>query len=214
MSIIQRIFKKAKDELAKQVKFNISSLNYYVNWETQESIGDKYGMGRKAVAKSIELLVEVEAIAIKEVRQKGKAKEIKNVYSKFADKDKLDMYVADQLENGEYTKVNDKVKAVVKETVQEIDPVVEEVVEVADEQLQTLTSNNTDEVVRELTEQVETVDTVEKKEDKQKVININDDERIKRMQALASFENVEKNKKSDTSVDLLAGHRPEKSAEA
>ena len=89
VSIIQRIFKTAKDELAKQAKFNISSLNYYINWESQENIGSKYGMGRKAVAKSIELLVEVEAIAIKEVRQKGKAKEIKNVYSKFADRDKL-----------------------------------------------------------------------------------------------------------------------------
>ena len=217
VSIIQRIFKTAKDELAKQAKFNISSLNYYINWESQETIGNKYGMGRKAVAKSIELLAEVEAIAIKEVRQKGKAKEIKNVYSKFADRDKLDMYVSEKLENGEYTKVNDKAKAVAKETVQEIDPVVEEVVEVAEEQLQTLVTDNADEVVRELTEQVETVDTVEKKEDKQKVININDDERIKRMQALASFENV-KNvdivDESKTSVDLLAGCRPEKIAEA
>ena len=217
VSIIQRIFKQAKDELAKQAKYNISSLNYYVNWESQENIGNKYGMGRKAVAKSIELLAEVEAIAIKEVRQKSKGKEIKNVYSKFADKEKLDMYVQEQIANGEYLKANDKAKAVAKETVQEIDPVVEEVVEVAEEQLQTLVTDNADEVVRELTEQVETVDTVEKKEDKQKVININDDERIKRMQALASFENV-KNvdivDESKTSVDLLAGCRPEKIAEA
>ena len=214
VSIIQRIFKQAKDELAKQAKYNISSLNYYVNWESQENIGNKYGMGRKAVAKSIELLAEVEAIAIKEVRQKSKGKEIKNVYSKFADKEKLDMYVQEQIANGEYLKANDKAKAVAKETVQEIDPVVEEVVEVADEKLQTPTSNNADEVVKERIEQVETVDIVEKKEDKQKVININNDERIKRMQALASFQNVknvdEREEESKASVDLLAGCRPDK----
>lgn len=117
VSIIQRIFKTAKDELAKQAKFNISSLNYYVNWESQENIGSKYGMGRKAVAKSIELLVEVEAIAVKEVRQKGKGKEVKNVYSKFADKEKLEMYVNEQIANGEYLKANDKVKVAKAETV-------------------------------------------------------------------------------------------------
>ena len=209
VSIIQRIFKKAKDELAKQVKFNVSSLNYYVNWESQENIGSKYGMGRKAVAKSIELLAEVEAIAIKEIRQKGKAKEIKNVYSKFADRDKLDMYVLEQLENGEYTKVNDKTVKVVKEkakAVVEETETVEEVVEVADEQLQALTSNNADEVVTEPIRAVK----VEKKEDNKKVINIIDEDRMKRMEALASFENVKKNKKSDASVDLLAGHRPVK----
>ena len=171
-------------------------------------------MGRKAVAKSIDLLVSVEAIAIKEARQKGKAKEIKNVYSKFADKDKLDMYVSEQLENGEYTKVNDKTvksieektqqakeaKEVIEETETETQQVVE-VVEVAEdvatEKLQTLVTDNADEVVKERTEQVKMVDTVENKEDKQKVINITNDERIKRMEALASF-------------DLLAGHRPVK----
>ncbi len=213
VSIIQRIFKKAKDELAKQAKFNISSLNYYINWESQETIGIKYGMGRKAVAKSIELLAEVEAIAIKEVRQKGKAKEIKNVYSKFADKDKLDMYVSEQLENGEYTKVNDKTVKSIEEKTQQA----KEAKEVIEE-----TETETQQVVEvvEVAEDVATeqVDTVEKKEDKQKVININDDERIKRMQALASFENVknvdEREKESKTSVDLLAGCRPEKSAEA
>ena len=47
----------------------------------------------------------------------------------------------------------------------------------ADEQLQTLISNNADEIVREHTEQVK---MVEKKEDKAKVINITNDERIKR----------------------------------
>lgn len=213
VSIIQRIFKKAKDELAKQVKFNISSLNYYVNWESQENIGSKYGMGRKAVAKSIELLVEVEAIAIKEVRQKGKAKEIKNVYSKFADKEELDMYVADQLENGEYTKVNDKVKAVVKETVQQAKEVKEVIEETETQQVVEVA----DEVVKDRTEQV---DTVEKKEDKAKVINITNDDRIKRMQALASFQNVknvdsvderEEESKADK-FDLLAEYRPEKIA--
>lgn len=209
VSIIQRIFKTAKDELAKQAKFNISSLNYYINWESQENIGSKYGMGRKAVAKSIELLVEVEAIAIKEVRQKGKAKEIKNVYSKFADRDKLDMYVSEKLENGEYTKVNDKTVKSIEENTQQ-----------AKEAKEVIEETETQQVVEvvEVAEDVATeqVKMVEKKEDKAKVININNDERIKRMQALASFENVknvdEREEESKASVDLLAGHRPEKIA--
>lgn len=190
VSIIQRIFKKAKDELAKQVKFNISSLNYYINWESQENIGSKYGMGRKAVSKSIELLAEVEAIAIKEVRQKSKGKEIKNVYSKFADKEKLDMYVQEQIANGEYLKANDKAKAVDKETVQEID-----------------------EIVRERIEPIKAI-KVEKKEDKAKVININTDERMKRMEELVSFKSVdsdnEREEESESDAfDLLAEIRLE-----
>jgi biotin operon repressor len=214
VSIIQRIFKTAKDELAKQAKFNISSLNYYINWESQENIGSKYGMGRKAVAKSIELLVEVEAIAIKEVRQKGKAKEIKNVYSKFADRDKLDMYVSEKLENGEYTKVNDKTVKSIEENTQQAKEAKEVIEETETQQVVEVVE------VVEVAEDVATeqVKMVEKKEDKAKVININDDERIKRMQALASFENVknvdEREEESKASVDLLAGHRPEKSAEA
>ena len=219
VSIIQRIFKQAKDELAKQAKFNISSLNYYINWESQESIGNKYGMSRKAVSKSIELLVEVEAIAIKAIKQKGAGKEVKYIYTKHSDSEKLDLYVSEQIEKGEYTKVV-KAKAVVKaikeKTQQVVEEVAEVVEEVATEQLQTLVTDNTDEVVRELTEQVETVDTVEKKEDKQKVINITNDDRIKRMEALASFKNVknvdEREEENKASVDLLAGHRPEKIA--
>ena len=211
VSIIQRIFKKAKDELAKQVKFNISSLNYYINWESQETIGNKYGMGRKAVAKSIDLLVSVEAIAIKEVRQKGKAKEIKNVYSKFADRDKLDMYVSEQLENGEYTKVNDKTVKSIEEKARQA----KEAKEVIEE-----TETETQQVVEvvEVAEDVATeqVEIVEKKEDNQKVINITNDERIKRMEALASFKNVknvdEREEERKASVDLLAGHRLEKIA--
>ena len=215
VSIIQRIFKKAKDELAKQAKFNISSLNYYINWESQETIGNKYGMGRKAVAKSIDLLVSVEAIAIKEVRQKGKSKEIKNVYTKFADKDKLDMYVSEQLENGAYTKVNDKTVKSIKEKTQQAKEVKEVIEETETQQVVEVV-----EVAKDVaTEQVEMVD---KKEDKQKVININinDDERIKRMQALASFQNVknvdsvderEEESKADK-FDLLAEYRPEKIA--
>jgi hypothetical protein len=38
VSIIQRIFKQAKDELAKQAKFNISSLNYYINWKVKNPL--------------------------------------------------------------------------------------------------------------------------------------------------------------------------------
>ncbi|MFR4175855.1 MAG: hypothetical protein ACLUQC_02970 [Lactococcus raffinolactis] len=213
VSIIQRIFKTAKDELAKQAKFNISSLNYYVNWESQETIGNKYGMSRKAVSKSIELLVEVEAIAIKEVRQKGKAKEIKNVYSKFADKDKLDMYVSEQLENGEYTKVNDKTVKVVKEKTQQAKEVKEVIEETETQQVVEVV-----EVAEDVT--TEQVEMVDKKEDKQKVININinDDERIKRMQALASFQNVknvdivdEREEESESNeFDLLAEYRTDK----
>ncbi len=196
VSIIQRIFKQAKDELAKQAKYNISSLNYYINWESQETIGNKYGMSRKAVSKSIELLVEVEAIAIKAIKQKGAGKEVKYIYTKHSDKDKLDMYVLEQLENGEYTKV---VKAkVAKEIVKEIDPVVEEVAE---------------EVVKEHIEPIKAI-KVEKKEDKQKVININTDERMKRMEELASFKSVdsdnEREEESESDAfDLLAEIRLE-----
>lgn len=214
VSIIQRIFKTAKDELAKQAKFNVSSLNYYVNWESQETIGSKYGMGRKAVSKSIELLVEVEAIAIKAIKQKGAGKEVKYIYTKHSDSEKLDLYVQEQIEKGEYTKVV-KAKAVVKETVQ---PVVEEVVEVAEEQLQALTSNNADEVVTERIEPIKAI-KVEKKEDKAKVINItNDDERMKKLEALASFKNIknvdsaderEEESKADE-FDLLAEYRTDK----
>ena len=212
VSIIQRIFKTAKDELAKQAKFNISSLNYYVNWESQENIGNKYGMGRKAVAKSIEMLVEVEAIAIKKVRQKGKAKEIKNVYSKFADKEKLDMYVSEQLENGEYTKVNDKTVKSIKEKTQQAKEV-KEVVEETETETETQQVVEVVEVADEVV--IEQVEQVENKEDKAKVININinDDERIKRMEALASFKNVkdaDEEEERKVSVDLLAGCRPVK----
>lgn len=215
VSIIQRIFKQAKDELAKQAKFNISSLNYYVNWESQENIGSKYGMGRKAVSKSIELLVEVEAIAIKAIKQKGAGKEVKYIYTKHSDSEKLDLYVQEQIEKGEYTKVV-KAKAVVKETVKKIDPVVEEVVEdVATEQLQALVNVSADEIVREHTEPIRAV-KVEKKEDKVKVINItNDDERMKKLEALASFKNVknvdekEEESKADE-FDLLAEYRTDK----
>ncbi|QIW56491.1 hypothetical protein GU335_07820 [Pseudolactococcus raffinolactis] len=213
VSIIQRIFKTAKDELAKQAKFNISSLNYYINWESQESIGNKYGMSRKAVSKSIELLVEVEAIAIKAIKQKNAGKEVKYIYTKHSDSEKLDLYVSEQIEKGEYTKVV-KAKAVAKEIVE--DEVVNEVAEdVATEQLQTLVNDNTDEIVEVCTEQIEMVDTVEKKEDKAKVININADERMKRMEALASFKNVknadekEEESKADE-FDLLAEYRPDK----
>ena len=127
------------------------------------------------------------------------------------------MYVSEQLENGEYTKVV-KAKAVAKETEQEIDPVIEEVVEVAEvvveEQLQTLVTDNADEIVREYTEPIKAI-KVDKKEDKAKVININTDERVKRMEALASFQNVknadekEEESKADE-FDLLAEYRPDK----
>ena len=207
VSIAHRVFRATKMSTEKQASFNwVSNLSNFVCWDTLEVIGKNYNTGRKAVAKTVEMLIEVEAIAVKTVRRKDKNKEQKLIFAKFSDKDELYAYVAEQIASGEYIKANDKVA---KAEVTEI-AVVEVVEEVATEQLQTLVTDNADEVVRERTEQVETVDTVEKKEDKQKVININDDERIKRMQALASFQNVEKNKKSDISVDLLAGCRPDK----
>ena len=103
VSIVQRIFKTAKR--TKQANFNWeNTLTYFVNWESQENIGGKYGMSRKAVAKSIELLVEVEAIAIKVVKQKNGGKEVKSIYSKFSDRDELNDYVKLMIEQGEYKK--------------------------------------------------------------------------------------------------------------
>lgn len=212
VSIAHRIFRATKTE--KDANFNWSSnLSNFICWDTLETIGNNYNMSRKAVSKSIELLVEVEAIAIKKVKLRGKSnKEEKLIFSKYSDAEKLDLYVQEQISNGEYTKVV-KAKAVVKEIVEEIDPVVEEVV---DEQLQTLTSNNADEVVEERTEPIRAV-KVDKKEDKQKVININTDERIKRMEALASFQNVknvdEREEESESNeFDLLAEYRTDKIA--
>ena len=203
VSIAHRIFRATKTE--KDANFNWSSnLSNFICWDTLETIGNNYNMSRKAVSKSIELLVEVEAIAIKKVKLRGKSnKEEKLIFSKYSDAEKLDLYVQEQIEKGEYTKVV-KAKAVAKEIVQEIDPVIEEVVEVAEEQLQALTSNNADEV--------------DKKEDNKRVININinDDERMKKLEALASFKNVkdvdsadEKEEESESDAfDLLAEYRP------
>lgn len=120
VSIVQRIFKAAKR--TKQANFNWeNTLTYFVNWESQENIGNKYGMSRKAVAKSIELLCDVEAIALRVIKQKNGGKEVKNIYSKFSDSEHLDDYIKLQLENGEYAKeVVKKVKvAKVKEVAEE-----------------------------------------------------------------------------------------------
>ena len=103
VSIVQRIFKTAKR--TKQANFNWeNTLTYFVNWESQENIGNKYGMSRKAVAKSIELLCDVEAIALRVIKQKNGGKEVKNIYSKFSDADHLDDYVELMIDKGEYTK--------------------------------------------------------------------------------------------------------------
>ena len=108
ISIVQRIFKTDKRELYNKDKLNISNLSYYINWESQESIGNKYGMSRRSVSKSIELLVEVEAIVFKEMKQRGSGKEIKYIYAKYCNKDKLDMYVKEQLNNKVYIeRIND-----------------------------------------------------------------------------------------------------------
>lgn len=194
VSIAHRIFRATKTE--KDANFNWSSnLSNFICWDTLETIGNNYNMSRKAVAKSIDLLVEVEAIASKKVKLKGKSnKEEKLIFSKYSDAEKLDLYVQEQIEKGEYTKVM-KAKAVAKEIIEKIDPVVEEV---ATEQLQTLTSNNADEIVRERIEPIKAI-KVEKKEDNIKVININTDERMKRMEELASFQNVKADEREEES---------------
>ena len=134
------------------------------------------------------------------------------IFAKFSDKDELYAYVAEQIASGEYLKANDKVAKAEVIEVTEIAVVNEVADDVADEQLQTLISNNADEIVREHTEQVK---MVEKKEDKAKVININDDERMKKLEALASFQNVknvdekEEESKADA-FDLLAEYRTDK----
>ena len=132
VSIVQRIFKTAKR--TKQANFNWeNTLVYFVNWESQENIGNKYGMSRKAVAKSIELLCDVEAIALRVIKQKNGGKEVKNIYSKFSDSEHLDDYVELMIDKGEYTKqVAKKVKiAEVTEVAEETKAVkIEKVVKV------------------------------------------------------------------------------------
>ncbi|PCS09035.1 hypothetical protein RU88_GL001865 [Lactococcus raffinolactis] len=211
VSIAHRVFRATKTE--KDANFNWSSnLSNYICWDTLETIGKNYNTGRKAVAKTVEMLIEVEAIASKKVKLKGKSnKEEKLIFAKFSDKDELYAYVAEQIASGEYLKANDKVAKAEVIEVTEI-AVVEEVVEVAEEQLQTVVTYNADEVVRKHTKQVE------KKEDNQKVININDDERMKKLEALASFKNVKNVKNVDEkeeeskadAFDLLAEYRTDK----
>ena len=234
VSINQRIFRENKKAMT-------ADYARYCNWETLENLGKKYCRSRTVVLKSLKHLQIVKAVSFAIVKMENKNKEesnLKYVMSRYDNNNQLNSYVSEKKSEGLYKEIvintkymnnteledveyfydeNDKelfngMKRVAKETVQ---PVAKDVADnVATEQLQTLISNNAEEVVKERTEQVEMVDTIEKKEDKKKVINIIDDERMKRMEALASFKNVEKNKKSDTSVDLLAGCRPEKSAEA
>ncbi len=129
VSIVQRIFKTAKR--TKQANFNWeNTLTYFVNWESQENIGGKYGMSRKAVAKSIELLVEVEAIAIKVVKQKNGGKEVKSIYSKFSDRDELNDYVKLMIEQGEYKKEIVKTAKVAKAKTTKATAKVEKVIKV------------------------------------------------------------------------------------
>ena len=227
VSINQRIFRENKKAMT-------ADYARYCNWETLENLGKKYGRSRTVVLKSLKHLQIVKAISFSVVKMENKNKEesnLKYVMSRYDNNNQLNSYVAEKKKDGLYKEivlntkymnnteledveyfydVKDKelfngMKRVVKETVQQV---VEEVVEVADEQLQTLVTDTADEIVRERTEQVE---IVEKKEDNQKVINITNDERIKRMEALASFKNVknvdEREEERKASVDLLAGHR-------
>lgn len=147
-SIIQRIFKAAKRK--KQANFNWeSTLNHYVNWEKQETIGAKYGMSRKAVGKSIQLLSEVEAIATKAVKQKSSGKEVKYIYSKACDTDMLDAYVSEQIGKGEYVKVvKKKDKSIDVEEVVESETIIDDISLIEDkyEKIQQLASFNSDDV--------------------------------------------------------------------
>ena len=162
--------------------------------------------------------------------------------SRYDNNNQLNSYVAEKKKDGLYKEIvintkymnnteledveyfydeNDKelfngMKRVAKETVQ---PVVNEVADdVATEQLQTLVNVSVDEIVEVRTEPIKAI-KVDKKEDKAKVININTDERVKRIEALASFQNVknadekEEESKADA-FDLLAEYRPDKIAEA
>ena len=239
VSINQRIFRENKKAMT-------ADYARYCNWETLENLGKKYGRSRTVVLKSLKHLQIVKAVSFAVVKIENKNKEesnLKYVMSRYDNNNQLNSYVSEKKSEGLYKEIvintkymnnteledveyfydeNDKelfngMKRVAKETVQ---PVVKEVADnVATEKLQTLISNNAEEVVKERTEQVEMVDTIEKKEDKKKVININDDERMKRMEALASFKNVknvderEEESKVDA-FDLLAEYRPEKPAEA
>ena len=239
VSINQRIFRENKKAMT-------ADYARYCNWETLENLGKKYGRSRTVVLKSLKHLQIVKAVSFAVVKMENKNKEesnLKYVMSRYDNNNQLNSYVSEKKSEGLYKEIvintkymnnteledveyfydeNDKelfngMKRVAKETVQ---PVVKEVADnVATEKLQTLISNNAEEVVKERTEQVEMVDTIENKEDKKKVININDEDRMKRMQALASFENVknvderEEESKADA-FDLLAEYRPEKSAEA
>ena len=234
VSINQRIFRENKKAMT-------ADYARYCNWETLENLGKKYGRSRTVVLKSLKHLQIVKAISFSVVKMENKIKEesnLKYVMSRYDNNNQLNSYVAEKKKDGLYKEIvintkymnntelkdveyfydeNDKelfngMKRVAKETVQQV---VEEVVELAEEQLQALTSNNADEVVKERIEPIKAI-KVEKKEDKAKVINITNDDRIKRMEALASFQNVknvdEKEEESKASVDLLAGHRPEKIA--
>ena len=239
VSINQRIFRENKKAMT-------ADYARYCNWETLENLGKKYCRSRTVVLKSLKHLQIVKAVSFAIVKMENKNKEesnLKYVMSRYDNNNQLNSYVSEKKSEGLYKEIvintkymnnteledveyfydeNDKelfngMKRVAKETVQ---PVVKEVADnVATEKLQTLISNNAEEVVKERTEQVEMVDTIEKKEDKKKVININDDERMKRMEALASFKNVknvderEEESKVDA-FDLLAEYRPEKPAEA
>lgn len=237
VSINQRIFRENKKAMT-------ADYARYCNWETLENLGKKYCRSRTVVLKSLKHLQIVKAVSFAIVKMENKNKEesnLKYVMSRYDNNNQLNSYVSEKKSEGLYKEIvintkymnnteledveyfydeNDKelfngMKRFAKETVQPVAKDVAEVVEdVATEKLQTLVTDNADEVVKERTEQVEMVDTVENKEDKQKVININDDERIKRMQALASFENVknvdEREEESKASVDLLAGCRPDK----
>ena len=238
VSINQRIFRENKKTMT-------ADYARYCNWETLENLGKKYGRSRTVILKSLKHLQIVKAVSFAIVKMENKNKEesnLKYVMSRYDNNNQLNSYVSEKKSEGLYKEIvintkymnnteledveyfydeNDKelfngMKRVAKETVQ---PVVKEVVDdivedVFEEQLQTLVTDNADEVV---IEQVETVKAikVEKKEDKAKVININTDERVKRMEALASFENVkdvderEEESKADA-FDLLAEYRTDK----
>ena len=58
VSIAHRVFRATKTE--KDANFNWSSnLSNYICWDTLETIGNNYNTGRKAVGKTVEMLIEV-----------------------------------------------------------------------------------------------------------------------------------------------------------
>lgn len=103
MFICHRVFKPSK--IKNQANFNwVNQLQAYICWDTQDNIGKAYNKKRESVSKTIKQLVDTKVIVVKKIRRKGEDKEVKSIYSKYSDKEKMEDYIKLQIENGEYKK--------------------------------------------------------------------------------------------------------------